>query len=174
MKSQPNPNIRASILAALVAVLAALAIPVAASAQDPAGDQYAPATPNGGGDYDFEPTPSENPEPASAADSGSSGDSSGTGSGTTVAPTAPGGRSATPDEGNRDQRTVSRIGAAGEQARETTVPGSGEDVRLAGSDASTSAGLGAALWILIAAALMWAIGIGVVNYRRRGSDPRAA
>ena len=44
------------------------------------------------------------------------------------------------------------------------------DAQLASSDASTSAGLGTALWVLIGAALIWAIAMGVINFRRRDDD----
>lgn len=165
MKSQRNPNIRVGILMALVGAFAALAIPTAALAQDPAGDQYAPSTPNGGGDYNFGDPSTGTPKPASAPDSGGGAPPSGA----SVTPATPADPTAPADAagGNRDQRTVSQLGAQGRQARDQLAPASGGDVRLASSDASTSAGLGAGLWILIAAALMWAIGIGVVNYRRR-------
>lgn len=173
IKHDSNLNARLGILAALLAAIAVLAIPAAASAQDPAGDQYAPATPNGGGDYDFGPTGT--PAPTSGTDSGSGAP----GTNPTTAPTAPTDPAATIPtgstgevRGNRDQRTISQLGAEGEQAR-VEAPGTstGADARLASSDASTSGGLGTLLWVLVGAALLWAIVIGVVNFRRRGEEP---
>lgn len=174
MKPESNSSARLGILAVLLAAIALLAIPAAASAQDPAGDQYAPATPNGGGDYDF--GPSGTPAPASGTGGDSSGgDAGSTGTDPVPAPTTPTDPAGTDpaqgggNDGNRDQRTVDAIGAEGQQARDDDPAFSNAaDKQLSSSDASTSAGLGTVLWVLIAAALMWAIVIGVLNFRSRG------
>ena len=180
MKPESNSSARLGILAALLAAIALLAIPAAAPAQDPAGDQYAPATPNGGGDYDF--GPSGTPAPTSGTGGGSSGgDAGSTGTDPGSAPTTPADPAGTDpagsggERGNRDQRTVDAIGVAGQQARDgAPVLNAAADKQLTSSDASTSAGLGTLLWVLIAAALMWAIVIGVLNFRSRGDSQGSA
>lgn len=170
MKPTSTHRTRFGILAALLAAFAVLALPAIAPAQDPAGDQYLPSTPNGGGDYDFGDSGQGTPVPQSGSGSAGSGGASSdtTGTGTVPAtPADPAGEGPARSNGNRDQRTVSQIGAEGEQARDAATLTSGSDVHLAGGGATTSTGLGAGLWILAAAALAWAIGMGVVNFRRR-------
>lgn len=157
-------------LGIIAAALAVLALPAAAVAQDPAGDQYAPATPNGGRDYDFGTTGT--PAPTSAPDAGSGSSPGTTGGQPPVAPadaaieTPTGSRA----DGNRDQRTVNQLGAEGELDRAGVADSSAP--RLS-SDASTSAGLGTLLWVLLGATLVWAIVIGVLNFRRRGEPARS-
>lgn len=171
MKPDPTHLKRLGIVAAVLTLIAALMLPAAATAQDPAGDQYAPATPNGGGDYDFGAT--GDPAPTSAPDSGSGSTSDAGGGQVPVAPaeaangTTTGGDAAT--GGNRDQRTVSQLGVEGEQDR-AEGPVTASTAPRVSSDASTSAGLGTLLWVLLGATLLWAIVIGVVNFRRRGEQ----
>lgn len=188
MKPESSLSARLGILAVLLAAIAALAIPAAASAQDPAGDQYAPSSPNGGGDYNFGPTGSANPAPQSGAGSNSGGNGP---SGTDPAvPTAPqgsadgstddgsgggGGGGGGGHQGNRDQRTVDQLGADGQRTRDGGPALNGSaDARLASSDADTSAGLGTILWVLIGAALIWAVILGVLNFRRRDAGSGTA
>lgn len=181
MKSEANTDARRHILVVLLACVVALAVPAIASAQDPAGDQYAPATPNGGGDYDFNPTPTPDPTDSPGAGPESSGGGTTDSGGTTVTPedgaaTVPGDATGSHNgngngHGNRDQRTVEQLGANGAAERDAALAATGgADAQLASSDASTSAGLGTALWVLIGAALIWAIAMGVINFRRRDDD----
>lgn len=158
----------------VVALIAAAALPASAGAQDPAGDQYAPATPNGGGHYNFgssgTPAPSEGT--GSRHGSSSSGGASSTTGGGAVSPndvTESGGAPA----GNRDQRIVTQLAAEGVQARADDEAASRTSQPRLSSDASASGGLGALFWTLLAATLLWAIVIGVVNYRHRTAGAAA-
>lgn len=151
----------------VVALIAAAALPASAGAQDPAGDQYAPATPNGGGHYNFGSSGTPAPSEGTGSRHGSS--SSGGGAVSPSDVTESGGAPA----GNRDQRIVTQLAAEGVQARADDEAASRTSQPRLSSDASASGGLGALFWTLLAATLLWAIVIGVVNYRHRTAGAAA-
>jgi hypothetical protein len=179
---------------ALFALVVCMAIPSVASAQDPAGDQYAPTTPDGGGSVPG--NGNSNPDPQSApgghhaaGNLGASytGAGNGSGAGDSGGPIdvnpAPSAASSTEgssgitaakgnDSGeNKAQRTLDKIGAAAEQKRldaARAANGSaapGSD--LLRSESDSGSGMGIVLWIVLGGTLLWALASAVARYRAR-------
>jgi hypothetical protein len=171
-----------------------MAIPSVASAQDPAGDQYAPTTPDGGGSVPGNP---DNPNPQSApgghnssGDLGASYSGAGNGNGgagntggpidvnpdPSAASSTEGSSGITAAKGNdngenKAQRTLDKIGAAAVQKRldaARAANGSaapGSD--LLRSESDSGSGLGIIFWIVLGGTLLWALASAVARYRAR-------
>lgn len=167
---------------AILATALALLAPSSAFAQDPGIDQYAP-TPTGGGNE--APVPESgggSPVATSGADGGSntSGDAtdeSGTTvpSGTepaTVAPGASGDEGGSGAEGNKRDRTLAGIAAAAEQQRADRAGAGRTEVTPLSSSSGGESGMGPIVWIVFGLIVLWALTIGVLNFRRRRGDDR--
>jgi hypothetical protein len=177
-------------LVGYVALLAALAFAAPAVAQDPAVDQYTPATPDGGGPVPTDPgsgAPSsfdgsgDDGSVGGAAPSDSTGDSGGD-EGTSAAPTAAPATSTDPAPGGGGHRARSEqsgaertIGAFAQQARDQRVArakllaADGATTDLSRSDGEDGTGMGVFLWVALGLTLLWAVASR--NGRRRDAAP---
>ncbi len=182
-KPNGNPNSRATArpfhrwiptaLLSLALIAGALLTAPVAGAQDPGIDQYSPQPTQPGNDNSSDGNLS--PVPAAGSDSGGppGGDRAGDPD-PAVAPTGDseeGGSSggvARKPRGNADERTLDGFAASAEQQRVERGAGAQPLAQLSddGGDGG-SAGIGVLVWIALAAIVLWAVGAGVVNYRRR-------
>jgi hypothetical protein len=156
-----------------VALLAALAFAAPAAAQDPAVDQYTPATPDGGGPVPTDPATDtdlgfegeeDDGSTGGAAPSGSGGDD---GTGTTAAPApaaadsgAPAGRHEARPERNGAERTIGAFAQdARDQraARDQLLATNGAATDLSDSENESGAGMGIFLWVVLGLTLLWAV-----------------
>lgn len=181
-KPAPNQNSRALAPLALIAMIAALALPSGALAQDPAGDQYAPTTPSGEGDVPTTPSGGGNPVPGALSGSGAPDTTTPTPApetGNTTAPTtaAPADTSTstsatgTAGGGNKAQRTVGKLAADAQQSRDATSSSDSQPTaELLRSESSSGSGMGIFLWIVLGTTLLWALASGVLNFRRRDAS----
>jgi cytoskeletal protein RodZ len=171
-------SLRLRPVLALAALMLALFVPAVASAQDPAGDQYAPTEPSGGtGSPD---TSNQDPVQTSSPsnDGAPAADSSASAPVTADAPTTstPAATAADPSV-NKRQRTLDQIAADAAQQRQQRAASAGENgatttgQQLSAEPASGS-GMGTYLLIALGLVLLWAVVAGIVNFRRR-RDPVA-
>lgn len=183
-------------LFALFALIAALAIPATALAENPVVDQYAPTVPTPDGpEAPPEPEPDTN-SGAGGFDGGAGGSSGGTdaaggssgsgGSSSTAPETAPTGAdtataapvdpasSATDSGGNSDKDTLEGLAAGAEQERQdasgsrTDEPAT--DLLSSGSGADTATVV--FLWAVLGVTALWAIA--TIIRRRRDGDGHPA
>lgn len=165
-----------AMLALLAAIFAAAVVAPVATAQDPGSDQYSPEPTQPGNDT--APDGGVSPVPNSGSDSGDDSGATG-GSGEASVPPA-----AVADDdaitgatggdgqrgGNADDRTLDGLAASAEQQRAERNGGAQTTTQLSDGGGGDSSGIGAFVWIALAAIVLWAIGAGIVNYRRRDGD----
>lgn len=179
--TKPNPNLDArgcpprsrgliAILALVVAVFAVASVAPAASAQDPGSDQYSPEPTQPGNDSS--PDDNSSPVPSVGTDTGgpSGSDPAGSSGDPAVAPTGVPEGSLSTGDGNRDDRTLDGLAASAEQQRVERNGGNQTATQLSSGGSSDSSGIGVFVWIVLAAIVLWAVGAGIVNYRRRDGD----
>jgi hypothetical protein len=185
-KPHHDDSLRLRMIFALAALAVALFVPAVASAQDPAGDQYAPTAPTGGtgtpNTTSGSPVQDSSPDTSGtqAGDTSSSSPTATTDAADGSAPTA---TATTGDQSvNKRQRTLDQIAADADQQRQQraeSTGGSGEQTtgqQLSAEPASGS-GMGTYLLIALGLVLLWAVVAGIINFRRRegsGGEPRAA
>jgi cytoskeletal protein RodZ len=172
-------SLRLRPVLALAALMLALFVPAVASAQDPAGDQYAPTEPSGGtgspGTSNQDPVQTSSP----SNDGAPAADTSASAPVTADAPTATTPAATTADPSvNKRQRTLDQIAADATQQRQQRAASAGENgattttgEQLSAEPASGS-GMGTYLLIALGLVLLWAVVAGIVNFRRR-RDPVA-
>lgn len=163
-------------LAAIV-LIAALAIPAVANAQNPAVDQYAPTAPDGGGSVPA-PVPSSeegtvgnsgDDTSAGPSDSGSGGGEDAAAAPTTpadegsAAPAAPVDTDAGADEGqgNGDKRTLDGLAANASEQREeaSAVRTDSAATELLRSESGGDLGMGVFLWVVLGVTALWALAV---------------
>jgi hypothetical protein len=179
-KSVYGPYARPFISLAAICLVALFAIPAAAQATDPAGDQYAPTVPGGGGsvpstDVDLDPAgqnggngsdggdaaaPASSPTSTTAPSDADGTSQTAAGDGTSSG--GDGQRGSADDETDRALANLARIAADERKAQ----PASSSSVLSAGGGGDD--GLGPFLWVALGATLLWAVGMGIVRHRQGG------
>lgn len=149
-------------------MIAALAIPSAALAQDPAADQYSPTSSSGAGNVstfeDGTPGGGSTPDPTGTAAPAIENDLTAPADNSTG--TATGG----PTGGGKiAQSSVDKPAAGASESSEANSAGADSrpqpDAELLRADDASGSGMGLFLWIVLGGTLLWAIALGVPKFR---------